>query len=151
MQTIFAIETSHASMAWEFISKALNICQTLGLHCKYRTGKLETAALIMSTSLFWKVYKVERSMALRLGRSSNIQDSDITVSTHSAMAKKHLLAGCSAGEVHRLLYSPQGLSRNPHERYETVVRQAENLRAHIQDQEQSIKVPPAYMNPSLHL
>ncbi|KAK0620142.1 fungal-specific transcription factor domain-containing protein, partial [Immersiella caudata] len=75
----YAIEISKPSLCWILITKASELCQTLGYHRAetYKDEHPEDAR--QKEFLFWAVYLLDHSLCLRLGRSSSIQDYDITV------------------------------------------------------------------------
>ncbi|KAK0641369.1 hypothetical protein B0T16DRAFT_214065 [Cercophora newfieldiana] len=75
----YAIELSKPSLCWILTTKASELCQTLGYHRAetYKDEHPEDAR--HKEFLFWSVYILDRSLCLRLGRSSSIQDYDITV------------------------------------------------------------------------
>ncbi|KAE9369112.1 hypothetical protein N431DRAFT_485113 [Stipitochalara longipes BDJ] len=92
-----AIENSKVTMAWTFIS---------GERC------LPT---IYSRKFIWVVHKLEKGLSLRLGRSSNIRDIDITLQFDRDVPRPTRLAKIQ-GNVYDQLYSPAGLSRPEVER-----------------------------------
>lgn len=76
----YAINLAKPSLAWQFSSAAVNLCQILGYHREYhvkpeKPGQRNTRAL-----LFWHVYLLDKSLSLRLGISSGLRNPDITVS-----------------------------------------------------------------------
>ncbi|KAI9714023.1 MAG: hypothetical protein M1820_000753 [Bogoriella megaspora] len=66
-------------LAWSCISMAANLCQSIGWH----RGNISEEQGLESPSarmyLFWVIYCVDKSLSLRMGRSSNIQDFDVAV------------------------------------------------------------------------
>ncbi|EAQ88657.1 hypothetical protein CHGG_05276 [Chaetomium globosum CBS 148.51] len=75
----YAIELAKPSLAWILSSKASDLCQSLGYH-RSATFIHESPENAQSKQfLFWGVYTIDKGLALRLGRSSTIQDYDVTV------------------------------------------------------------------------
>lgn len=55
------------------------MCLDLGLHSSYSILTEQETAVQRKMCLFWAVYALEKSVALRLGRPSTIRDQDITI------------------------------------------------------------------------
>ena len=111
-----AIESSQASMAWNFISAALNMSQTLGYHWNSPSRNVDPAMQDLQNGLFWIIYRLERSLALRFNRSSNIRDSEITVPENPANIR-HIRLGRIHGKIYDLLYSDAAVAKtNAHSR-----------------------------------
>lgn len=72
------------------------------------------------------MYKIEKGLSLRLGRSSNIRDTEITISPDPHTLRRTGLARIQ-GLVYDQLYSPVGLSRKENEH----ARMAEELAAEL--------------------
>ncbi|KAM0283372.1 hypothetical protein ACHAQH_002495 [Verticillium albo-atrum] len=79
MATTYCLQTIKTSAAWSFVSTAAHTCQTLGLHSSVSVSPESTAQQVRKSRLFWAIYGTEKGLALRLGRSSNIRDIDITI------------------------------------------------------------------------
>ncbi|KAK4639998.1 hypothetical protein QC761_611210 [Podospora bellae-mahoneyi] len=124
--SFYAVEISKPSLAWILTSKASELCQTLGYHRAndgYVLFKSGGAANDIDRYkrhlLFWSVYIVDKSLSLRLGRSSSIQDYDISLpypSTdnpgNSGITGFFLLWVLLAklqGQVYELLYCPEAV------------------------------------------
>ncbi|KAK4173353.1 putative transcriptional regulatory protein [Triangularia setosa] len=119
----YAVEISKPSLAWILTSKASELCQTLGYHRDdgYVLFKPEAAKVDSDRHrrhfLFWSVYIVDKNLSLRLGRSSSIQDYDITLPYPSTddpgsfgITSFFLLWVLSAriqGQVYEMLYCPE--------------------------------------------
>lgn len=101
-------------MAWTFISAASNLCHTLGYN-RSLSGQDSQHQRVAETQLFWTMYKMEKSLALRLGRASTIRDSDITLRTDPD-EPRFIELGRIQGSVYDRLYSPGALSKSAVER-----------------------------------
>ena len=115
-------------MAWTFISRASDLCQTLGYHRLRPAKETDQPLRAAQEHLFWTIYKIEKGLSLRLDRSSNIQDAEITLASDPGMSRPTRLARIQ-GELYHQLYSPKGLSRKDHER----VRMAEALAGELRE------------------
>lgn len=62
--------------------------------------------------LFWTVYKLDKGLSFRLGRSSNLRDEEITLPID--ISDEPVQIARVQGRIYDQLYSPRGLSR-PHE------------------------------------
>jgi hypothetical protein len=78
--------------------------------------------------LFWTVYKIEKGLSLRLGRSSNLRDAEITIANDQEELRRTGLARIQ-GKIYDQLYSPEGLSRSDAERGRLAETLAGELRA----------------------
>ncbi len=67
-------------MAWSFISAASSLCITLRYHRTPASNDPNDASQADRERLFWTVYAIDKALALRLGRLSNIADSEVTLS-----------------------------------------------------------------------
>jgi hypothetical protein len=99
------------------------MCQALGLHSSHGLVKECSNAAQRQLHLFWAVYVLEKSLALRLGRPSTIRDRDITVPRLALDQKMTSLAynrlpdwidvAALYGRLYDDLYSPHALAQ-PH-------------------------------------
>ncbi|KFA56223.1 hypothetical protein S40293_00182 [Stachybotrys chartarum IBT 40293] len=128
---LYSIEESRASRAWTLISSALSMCQTLGYH-RLNPKDSQDSAQQAKQRLFWAVYSYENSIALRLGRSSGIRDSDITLPRQPG-EPRYLHVSRIQRQVWDRLYSPAGLATPAHERGLVVQDLAGQLRAVLED------------------
>lgn len=75
----YAIELCKPSFCWTLTSTAAGLCQTLGYHrrssMKDDTEEERSAKL----HVFWFIYLIDKTLSLRLGRASAIQDWDMDV------------------------------------------------------------------------
>jgi hypothetical protein len=129
-------------MAWAFISAASDICQTLEYH-RVRSLRGNDQLRAAQERLFWAVYRFEKAISFRLGRSSNIRDSEITLPIGPEEPRTTRMARLH-GKVYDQLYSPVGLSRLDHEREYMAKALAEELRGLINDTQVEISVSLHY-------
>lgn len=113
------------------LSSALSMCQTLGYH-RLNPRDSQDSAQQAKERLFWTVYSYENGMALRLGRSSGIRDSDITL-PRQPDEPRYLHVSRIQRQVWDRLYSPAGLATPAHERGLVVQDLAGQLRAVLED------------------
>ncbi|KAK3296563.1 uncharacterized protein B0H64DRAFT_374636 [Chaetomium fimeti] len=120
----YAIELAKPSLAWILSSKASELCQSLGYH-RSATFTNESPEEVQSKQfLFWGVYTIDKSLALRLGRSSTIQDYDVTVPDPGADASPGaseypiacffglwVIASRIHGQIYELLYCPDAIAQ----------------------------------------
>ncbi|CAG8947963.1 unnamed protein product [Penicillium salamii] len=113
------IELSKPSMSWTYLSKASELCQTLGYH-RDSYMKVDSQDIIQyKLFLFWSVYFLDKSLSLRLGRASTIPDCEITIPRPSVSSFSHapvmayfpLWIECARcqGNIYAMLYSPSSL------------------------------------------
>ncbi|KAK3994326.1 putative transcriptional regulatory protein [Cladorrhinum sp. PSN332] len=117
----YAVEISKPSLSWILCSKASELVQTLGYHraATYQTVPPESRRL--KQYLFWGMYVVDKSLSLRLGRSSTIQDYDITVAypkcddPGATGLTSCFVLWCMAakvqGQIYELLYCPEAMTQ----------------------------------------
>ncbi|KAH8678426.1 hypothetical protein BX600DRAFT_452045 [Xylariales sp. PMI_506] len=123
-----AVESSKFSLAWTFISTASNICQTLGYHHAPSPRDIEAPLQAAQASLFWNVYRMEKALSLRLGRSSTIRDSDVTLSVDPKQSRYTRLAKIQ-GRVYDQIYSPASSTQtNEYTRGQIAIELATELR-----------------------
>jgi hypothetical protein len=132
MASTYAIEASKFSLAWRFNITAVILCQTLGYH---RQQPPEAAAVDswhdIKPALFWFAYANDKCFSLRFGRSSMIQDHDITIPrklgdsivfTHPAWKSvfhQTINHAEFIGKAYEALYSPAALTHTPERRAES--------------------------------
>ncbi|EON97832.1 putative fungal specific transcription factor domain protein [Phaeoacremonium minimum UCRPA7] len=79
MAASYATEISKPSLAWQLNAAACQVCLALGYHRKdFLPGETEDMRN-KRAARFWLVYILDKALALRFGRSSNLQDYDITL------------------------------------------------------------------------
>ncbi|KAK2473639.1 hypothetical protein H9L39_13599 [Fusarium oxysporum f. sp. albedinis] len=129
---IYAIEVSQPMLAWQLVSGAGGICQTLGWHQLVPNSDSTTDRKI---SLFWLTYLLDKGLSLRLGRPAVIHDDEITLPERLDKADvpggwRDLLTqwirhSRLVGRAYQDLYSPSALRKSVQERGE----RARNLMA----------------------
>jgi len=119
-------------MAWTFISAASSLCQTLGYHRLYPPKENDRPLRAAQERLFWTVYKLEKGLSLRLGRSSKIRDDEITLPFDPNEPRSNRL-GRIQGKIYDQLYSPVGLSQPDDERGHIAEELAGELRELINE------------------
>ena len=67
------------SECWALISKAADMCQTLGYHRIGTMAQDTERERDEKIALFWYVYMTDKTVSLRLGRAATIQDYDISL------------------------------------------------------------------------
>ncbi|CRG84816.1 putative transcriptional regulatory protein PB24D3,01 [Talaromyces islandicus] len=123
----YSIGISKFTLAWELNSAAAGMCRTLGWHRLSDTGDEINKK---HASIFWFCYTLDKSLSLRFGRSSILQDWDI--STPRLFAKPGqeedplqssfdtwIESSRIQGDMYEYLYSPAALNRPAEQRVET--------------------------------
>ncbi|KAI9166393.1 aromatic amino acid aminotransferase [Paramyrothecium foliicola] len=111
----YAIEISKPSLSWSLISKASELCLTLGYHRSGSSKDKDTATVQFEQPLFWSAYFLDKSTSLRLGRPSHIPDWDVSIPLpHDARPQRDaslayfrswLRAVWCEGRIYLMLYS----------------------------------------------
>lgn len=78
-QCFYAIGCSKPLLCWSLVSKASEICQTLGYHRKTVARIANLEASRYTQFLFWTTYYVDKTLSLRLGRASTIPNWEISI------------------------------------------------------------------------
>ncbi|KAI1733607.1 fungal-specific transcription factor domain-containing protein [Xylaria scruposa] len=108
----YAVDSSRATLAWTYISNAANICQTLGFHHLVKSGQ-DDGSQEAQVGLFWLVFLLEKSLSLRLDRSSNFRDAEITTPLPTdANIRRCARTSRIQGKIYDQLYSRTGLARS---------------------------------------
>ena len=79
LQAFYSIDMSRPSVAWHLASSAAQLCLTGGYHRDDCVSQDPPVVTQTKTVLFWHTYTLDRSLSLRLGRASMIDDCDITI------------------------------------------------------------------------
>ncbi|KAI9147262.1 hypothetical protein HJFPF1_13301 [Paramyrothecium foliicola] len=77
LSAFYAIDSCWPSVAWQLNSTAAQLCQTGRFHRLNDTDDPDTAKT--RSTLFWQVSILDQCLSLRLGRSTVIQESEITI------------------------------------------------------------------------
>lgn len=148
------MEISKPSLSWVLMSKASDLCQTLGWHRASILKSGEPEDVELKQFVFWAIYFLDKSLSLRLGRSSTIPDWDISVpppGTSDANSQPLIdyfvlwirSARCQ-GKIYELLYSPDATSQPEpvrQNRVQSLVREMEVLAQDIVVNDVSLVVP----------
>ncbi|KAM0276725.1 hypothetical protein ACHAQH_006435 [Verticillium albo-atrum] len=115
---LHAVKSSKPAIAWTLLTTALIMCMSSGLHRAEMHDKLQPREQKMW--IFWLLYGADKTLSLRLGRSSMIQDYDITLPLRSGDVAASGPYGRSLvrwikiasiqGKIYKTLYSPAGLA-----------------------------------------
>lgn len=74
-----SIELCKPSLCWVMISTAAGLCQNLGYHRINTMANDSVEEQNAKIHVFWMVYMLDKTLSLRLGRASIIQDWDISL------------------------------------------------------------------------
>lgn len=122
-QTYYSLDISQPHLAWTLVTKASELCQTLGYHHIGRKSEDSKRESSHQQRLFWLLYVMDKSLSLRLGRASTIQDWDVTIPLPEStlgnqasdrrfvplLALSVKIARCQ-GSIQEFLYSPTSLA-----------------------------------------
>ncbi|KLU88543.1 fungal specific transcription factor domain-containing protein [Magnaporthiopsis poae ATCC 64411] len=108
------------ALAWNLITTAARMCQTLGYHRQEVMRKEEPQSRNLKALVFWYVYVLENALALRLGYSSVIRLDEVTITRNidrctagpwsSLLGLSVKLADIQAN-LYELLYSPRASTK----------------------------------------
>jgi hypothetical protein len=107
-------------LAWILTSKASELCQSLGYHRigTYQNEPSDDAKY--KQFLFWIIYTMDKSLSLRLGRSSTIQDYDVTLPDPHSIPHQNPITSFFdlwvtvsrlQGQIYELLYCPVAIAQ----------------------------------------
>jgi hypothetical protein len=124
-----AIQVSEYASAWPMVSAAANMSQALGWH---RLSNGHTRDSEAQRILFWLIYYFDKCLSLRLGRSSNIQDFDITVDYPGEPAQAEYRSwhhwfttlidiAATHGLIYEHLFSPGSMNQSAKQRSQRVL------------------------------
>ncbi|KAI8410230.1 hypothetical protein FOFC_10084 [Fusarium oxysporum] len=121
-EAFYAIEISKPSLSWTLSCKASELCQTLGYHRISTMKNDKPREAQRKQFLFWNTYFIDKSLSLRLGRASTIQDWDVTVplltsnppnaTPLSAFICLWVATARCQGHIYELLYSPDSMTQS---------------------------------------
>jgi len=107
--------------------------------------------------LFWSIYCLDKALSLRLGRSSAIQDYDISLPMNfeasnvahpwKTIHKLWIRLASIQGKVYEFLYSPAALAQPEEDRVSHARQLAEEMQCTVMD---PFKVPPYRLPLSIH-
>ncbi|KAI1772017.1 hypothetical protein F4818DRAFT_427378 [Hypoxylon cercidicola] len=129
MAASYATEISKPSLAWQLNAAACQVCLALGYHRKdFLPGETEDMRNRRAVR-FWLVYIFDKALALRFGRSSNLQDYDITLprrlgplgefDEHCETIQGWVRHAEVQGETYEKLYSPIALLKPVEQRVQS--------------------------------
>lgn len=127
-----AIEMCKPSLCWILISSAADLCQNLGYH-RINTMSKDTPEVRNSKiHVFWMIYMFDKTLSLRLGRASVIQDWDISLPfvlpgddrgpEGSQMLAYWVKVARVQGQTYEKLFCPAAFLRSPEDRARTAVQ-----------------------------
>ncbi|KAL6351933.1 hypothetical protein LRP88_14745 [Fusarium phalaenopsidis] len=76
---MYCLQMNKPNAGWAFVSKASLLAQAIGMHSSTAMNSEVAEERQYKNRLFWGLYCLEKSIALRLGRCSTIRDHDITI------------------------------------------------------------------------
>ncbi|KAE8403042.1 fungal-specific transcription factor domain-containing protein [Aspergillus pseudonomiae] len=130
----YCLQMAKPSIAWSFITTAAHLCQTLGLHSAHSLSTDNPETKNEKIRLFWAVFLMEKSLCLRLGRSSSFRDEDITAprpslgqSMNSLLVPRWIDLARIQGKTYSDIYSPSALMQS----VDTRISRARSLVAEI--------------------
>ncbi|KAK1687464.1 hypothetical protein BDP55DRAFT_660102 [Colletotrichum godetiae] len=77
--TTHAIEMARPWLAWRLICFAAQLCMAAGFHDESLIAADDNNTRTTKALLFWHVYGLEKTLALRVGRASMIGDCDVVI------------------------------------------------------------------------
>ncbi|KAM0806581.1 hypothetical protein AB5N19_06918 [Seiridium cardinale] len=143
--TNYAIEASRPSLAWKMSNVAAQMCQTLGYHQMPPLSDVsgDTTDYERRTDTFRYTYKLNKALALRLGRVSAFQDYDISIPLFSVdhcggnLWRRVIAARVQhakvQGEIYDQLYSSKALREPPEQRTQCAMALAESIKGMVRD------------------
>ncbi|KAH2457207.1 hypothetical protein KXW63_002871 [Aspergillus fumigatus] len=139
---IYALDISNPSLAWTLVSTASQLSHYLSLHTLAGCMEGSPPALTQRPLLFWTVYFLEKTLCLRLGRSSTIPDCDVTApwpeelqgSSFHALKYFHqqVKLASLAGSIYEQLYSGKALQLPVEARTKRATELVEQFDRHAQ-------------------
>ncbi|KAH7008472.1 hypothetical protein EDB80DRAFT_716630 [Ilyonectria destructans] len=145
-----SIEISKPSLSWTLTSKASELCQTLGYHRASSMKNDRSGDSDRKQYLFWSMYFMDKSLSLRLGRASTIQDWDVSIpipsmddtyiTPLSGFFSNWIKTARCQGNIYEKLYSPESVTQPAHvrtARVQAIAKELEDIRiqtAHVSDE-----------------
>ncbi|KAF1954350.1 hypothetical protein CC80DRAFT_476084 [Byssothecium circinans] len=138
LASAFAIELCKPSLCWVLITNAAGLAQNLGYH-RIQTMANDTEDERSSKiQVFWFIYMIDKTLSLRLGRASVIQDWDMSLPypsmdddharfgslvqmgvKRSSMSLYWIKVAQTQGKVYENLFSPAAFCKSREERART--------------------------------
>ncbi|KAF1945190.1 fungal-specific transcription factor domain-containing protein [Clathrospora elynae] len=133
-----AIEMCKPSLCWVMISSAAGLCQNLGYHRINTMVNDSPKERNTKVHIFWMIYMFDKTLSLRLGRSSIIQDWDISlpfilsdddadVPEGTKMLAYWIKVARVQGQTYEKLFSPAAFLKTREERTRTAIELVDAL------------------------
>lgn len=118
------MDISRPSLAWTLSARAASMCISLGFHQIDSMRNDPPDLRDTKMAVFFGVYTLDKSLSLRLGRSSTIQDWDMSLplphmnveDIWEKMFAIWIAMSTVQGRIYEELYSPKALLQSPEER-----------------------------------
>ncbi|EYE90120.1 fungal specific transcription factor domain-containing protein [Aspergillus ruber CBS 135680] len=146
MASLYCLQKSKPSAAWNFITSASHMIQALGLQHNVPISIERPEEKAQKMNLFWTIYMTEKMLSLRLGRSSTFRDQDITLtrlgmerpsgSFLAELAPGWVNMASIQGRIYDDIYSPGALMQPLHirkSRARALVAELKTTMQHTQD------------------
>ncbi|KAL4785970.1 hypothetical protein BJX76DRAFT_366431 [Aspergillus varians] len=146
MASLYCLQKTKPSAAWNFITSASHMIQALGLQHNMLAGIEGPEEKAQKRNLFWTIYMTEKMLSLRLGRSSTFRDQDITLirpgmerpsgSFLAELAPGWINMASIQGRIYDEIFSPGALMQPPHiriSRARALAAELETAMQHSQD------------------
>ncbi|KAL4926787.1 uncharacterized protein BDV17DRAFT_268560, partial [Aspergillus undulatus] len=134
---LYALDLSKTYLAWTLVNAASQCSYSLGFHSKPDNTEGFLNGPSQTELLFWTVYYPEKTLCLRLGRSSTIADCDISISPlerpqgsssyHLDYLKVQLKLASVAARIYERLYSARAFKIPRDERARRAVELSQEL------------------------
>ncbi|KAL5046193.1 hypothetical protein BDW71DRAFT_182301 [Aspergillus fruticulosus] len=144
--SLYCLQKNKPSAAWNFITTASHMIQALGLQHSAPAGTERPEEKAQKKNLFWTIYMTEKTLSLRLGRSSTFRDQDITLprpgmerprgSFLAELGPGWVTLASIQGRIYDDIYSPGALMQPPlvrASRAQALANELKTAMQHIQD------------------
>ncbi|KAH7329445.1 hypothetical protein B0I35DRAFT_45087 [Stachybotrys elegans] len=134
-----AIDNAEALLAWTLTSAAANLSQTLGYHRTSSAEKDEETVRQRKHRFFWTVYRLDKALSLRLGRTPILQDHDVPAPADSTVRRWTMLAEIQ-GKTYNQLFSSSAAQYSTTSRTEIAKALLAETEALIQETTEALHV-----------
>ncbi|CEJ89569.1 hypothetical protein VHEMI05407 [[Torrubiella] hemipterigena] len=121
---LYSVDVSRPTAAWHFASAGAQLCITGGFHRAEALKDNPPHIARIKRIIFWHIYTVDKSLGLRLGRASSIQECDISIAREfefddfgpagaDSVPTMWVEVSGLQGRIYELLYSPAALACPP--------------------------------------
>ncbi|KAL4995082.1 hypothetical protein BDV10DRAFT_175583 [Aspergillus recurvatus] len=144
--SLYCLQKNKPSAAWNFATSASHMVQALGLQHSAPVGTERPEEKAQKRNLFWTIYMTEKTLSLRLGRSSTFRDQDITLprpgmerprgSFLAELVPGWVTLASIQGRIYDDVYSPGALMQPPHiraSRAQALANELKSAMQHMQD------------------